>query len=77
MTTKTADQIQFQCAKESADVFHEWLKATNKDSTIAACCGTITAAIGMLEHLCTEREVYFYLQAKADAAIKPRLLSDR
>ena len=81
MKTKTieqikADKIEFDCAKESAAVFHEWLQAKGREQTIAACVGTVTAAIGMLQNLCGEKETYDYLQRKADETVKPRLVHD-
>ena len=71
--TAEANRIEFQCTKESAEVFREWLKTNGRENTIAACCGTITAAIGMLTHLCGEREACQYIQRKADGIIDSEL----
>ena len=73
MTQKTAGEIQFCATRDTADALYEWRMKHGKEKCIAACCGMITASIGMLVHLCGERSTYDYLQRKADKLIEPEL----
>lgn len=73
----TDGEIQFRAARDTSDALSRWKTEHGKEKAIAAACGMITASIGLLVHLCGERETYNYLQAKTDQVIKPRLLGDR
>ena len=73
MNMATEGEIQFKATRDTADALYEWRMKHGQEKAIAAACGMITAAIGMLVHLCGEREAYKYIQRKADGIIEPEL----